>query len=58
MFVAKKRVFQIASSLVITLPPIWLRKNGVKKGDYVQIVIRERDLKIIPLKQQTGTGRG
>jgi len=52
LIVTKRKVFEIAGSLVVTLPKKWAEKHGVKPGDVV-VVIGDKAIKIVLPPEET-----
>jgi len=46
-----RRITAHGQSLTITLPPRWLRQQGIGKGDYVVISLDTDHVRVSPLKQ-------
>jgi antitoxin component of MazEF toxin-antitoxin module len=48
-YTIKRKVVRFGGSLVVALPPLWLRAEGVKRGDTLLIAFDSYEfLKVIP----------
>lgn len=45
-----------SSSLIITLPKSWINKVGIRAGDSVYIIEKEKELRVIPFESEEGFG--
>lgn len=47
----KRKISRVGSGLIVCLPSFWLRLNGLKKGDEIEMEVFKSFLKIKPIKK-------
>ena len=54
MLIQKFKIIKLGNALVVTIPALWRRSNGIDRGDLVEIELKENELIVRPIPQ---TGR-
>ena len=51
MLIQKLKAIKLGNALVVTIPALWRRSNGIDRGDLVEIELKENELIVRPIPQ-------